>query len=257
MMAVVLATVLMSPWEWALAHIACDPGPGCACRSYAHGVEYPRTVAPATEDDSDRDVAEALRTFDLRSDRIRSDDAPKLELGGMVRQLAIPEYAVRVDDALKLDIRADVKADLAAPRIDFLSAPCPCNFNAGICEPAERRVRPVEACACDPDCTLFAKACSEDEHCDRWCPTGEDPDCQVRREFEDETEKFVVFRPSAEKKLYSDELQCTEVCETRMVRIHIDYHRATAKYMGEPLNLTHIYTPEFETKCTKLCLRRE
>ncbi|MBI5480801.1 MAG: hypothetical protein HY906_18225 [Deltaproteobacteria bacterium] len=53
---------------------------------------------------------------------------------------------------------------------------CACDYNE-YCEAAE--VDSYETCACDPDCELHDWACSDDGHCDTWCPDGADPDCGV------------------------------------------------------------------------------
>lgn len=34
----------------------------------------------------------------------------------------------------------------------------------------------MNPCACDSDCDLY-ETCEGDGHCDTWCPTGSDPDC--------------------------------------------------------------------------------
>jgi hypothetical protein len=51
---------------------------------------------------------------------------------------------------------------------------CSCDYNE-YCEAAERDSS--ETCLCDPDCEPHDWACSDDGHCDTWCPTGYDPDC--------------------------------------------------------------------------------
>ena len=60
-----------------------------------------------------------------------------------------------------------------------------CDWTPGICD-AQFRCRDIH-CFCDPDCYvedaaeagtyLDAPVCSDDAHCDSWCPTGVDPDC--------------------------------------------------------------------------------
>ena len=52
--------------------------------------------------------------------------------------------------------------------------PCECDTNA-FCEAAEKNS--AETCDCDADCTEGHHACEVDDHCDTYCPKGEDPDC--------------------------------------------------------------------------------
>lgn len=51
---------------------------------------------------------------------------------------------------------------------------CSCDYNA-YCEAAAPGT--ADTCPCDPDCELHEQACSDDAHCDTYCPEGQDPDC--------------------------------------------------------------------------------
>ncbi len=61
-----------------------------------------------------------------------------------------------------------------------------CDFNQGVCEPAQNYSSAEEYSPCceDLDCACsedsgecFYDACDEDGHCDSYCPAGTDPDC--------------------------------------------------------------------------------
>ena len=51
---------------------------------------------------------------------------------------------------------------------------CSCDYN-GYCEAAE--YGSTATCMCDEACEPHESACSDDGHCDSWCPAGADPDC--------------------------------------------------------------------------------
>ena len=63
---------------------------------------------------------------------------------------------------------------------------CDCDYWGFVCEAAAKCS--THPCPCDPDCAgsvghdeiLVGEiaACNADEHCDSWCPTGADPDCE-------------------------------------------------------------------------------
>jgi hypothetical protein len=53
---------------------------------------------------------------------------------------------------------------------------CGCTYNE-YCE--ADAVGSTGTCSCDPDCEVNEVACSDDGHCDTWCPAGYDPDCGV------------------------------------------------------------------------------
>lgn len=59
------------------------------------------------------------------------------------------------------------------------SGSCYCDWHDSICEPSAECS--TDACGCDPDCdspSLLPGPCGRDGHCDTWCPTGADPDCE-------------------------------------------------------------------------------
>lgn len=58
---------------------------------------------------------------------------------------------------------------------DCETSECACDVFGGVCEAAE--FGSTTTCACDEDCVGGAVACSEDDHCDSYCPEGTDPDC--------------------------------------------------------------------------------
>jgi hypothetical protein len=57
---------------------------------------------------------------------------------------------------------------------------CSCDYWGFVCEAGEKCTQ--DACTCDPDCTLpnssLTDTCVLDGHCDTWCPTAVDPDCE-------------------------------------------------------------------------------
>ena len=53
---------------------------------------------------------------------------------------------------------------------------CDCDFHLKVCEVEEKNSS--AACACDVECIDGQSPCSKDDHCDSWCPKGEDPDCE-------------------------------------------------------------------------------
>ena len=55
---------------------------------------------------------------------------------------------------------------------------CYCDYNE-YCE--AESAGSTDTCECDPDCRLHDYACSDDGHCDTFCPEGSDPDCGVDR----------------------------------------------------------------------------
>jgi len=56
-------------------------------------------------------------------------------------------------------------------------AECACDYYRNVCEARSRGSSDV--CACDPDCAGGRSACSDDGHCDTFCPDGVDPDCST------------------------------------------------------------------------------
>lgn len=52
---------------------------------------------------------------------------------------------------------------------------CECDYFSNVCEAAEDGT--TDVCDCDDDCGAGDDACSSDDHCDTFCPDGEDPDC--------------------------------------------------------------------------------
>lgn len=53
---------------------------------------------------------------------------------------------------------------------------CYCDYNE-FCE--AESPGSTEICPCDPDCLPNDRACSDDGHCDTYCPEGADPDCDA------------------------------------------------------------------------------
>jgi hypothetical protein len=51
---------------------------------------------------------------------------------------------------------------------------CSCDYTPGVCD-AEAKCS-LDACYCDVDCDIY-ESCEPDGHCDSWCPTDSDPDC--------------------------------------------------------------------------------
>jgi hypothetical protein len=58
---------------------------------------------------------------------------------------------------------------------------CSCDYFTDVCEAAEENTD--ETCACDPDCAGDLEACSLDDHCDSYCPTDVDPDCECSCDY--------------------------------------------------------------------------
>lgn len=69
---------------------------------------------------------------------------------------------------------ADAYCDSWCPAGADPDCGCACDYNE-YCEAAS--VGSSATCTCDPSCELHEVACSDDGHCDTWCPTGVDPDC--------------------------------------------------------------------------------
>jgi hypothetical protein len=79
-------------------------------------------------------------------------------------------------DCSDLDCRDDGECDARCTDDPDCFGDCPCDFRTGICEPADDPS--TERCGCDPMCRGDGRPCSEDGHCDTWCPEGADPDCE-------------------------------------------------------------------------------
>ncbi len=71
---------------------------------------------------------------------------------------------------------ADGHCDSWCPSGTDPDCDCSCDFNE-YCE--ADAPDSSDTCLCDPDCELNEEACSDDGHCDIYCPTGVDPDCGV------------------------------------------------------------------------------
>lgn len=71
---------------------------------------------------------------------------------------------------------ADGHCDTWCPSGTDPDCDCSCDFNE-YCEAAAQGSS--DTCACDPDCELNEWACDDDGHCDTWCPSGVDPDCNA------------------------------------------------------------------------------
>jgi hypothetical protein len=69
---------------------------------------------------------------------------------------------------------ADGHCDTWCPSGDDPDCSCVCDYNE-YCE-ADAPDSDV-TCSCDPDCEPHEYACSDDGHCDTFCPAGVDPDC--------------------------------------------------------------------------------
>jgi hypothetical protein len=70
----------------------------------------------------------------------------------------------------------DGHCDTWCPANEDPDCGCSCDYNE-YCEAADQNS--TDTCLCDPDCEPHDWACSDDGHCDTWCPDGEDPDCGV------------------------------------------------------------------------------
>ena len=69
---------------------------------------------------------------------------------------------------------ADSHCDTWCPAGSDPDCSCGCDYNE-YCEAAAQNS--TDTCSCDPDCELNEDACSDDGHCDTWCPADDDPDC--------------------------------------------------------------------------------
>ncbi len=69
---------------------------------------------------------------------------------------------------------ADGHCDSWCPQGADPDCDCGCDYNE-YCEAAASGT--TDTCTCDPDCELHEEACSDDGHCDIFCPDGTDPDC--------------------------------------------------------------------------------
>ncbi len=69
---------------------------------------------------------------------------------------------------------ADSHCDSWCPAGEDPDCDCTCDYNE-YCEAASPGT--TDTCTCDPDCEPNESACSDDGHCDSYCPDGDDPDC--------------------------------------------------------------------------------
>lgn len=61
---------------------------------------------------------------------------------------------------------------------DCKSSTCSCDYHNDVCEMQTKNDANMKPCYCDADCSdEYFDPCSNEGHCDTWCPAGQDPDC--------------------------------------------------------------------------------